>query len=41
MPGQAMNGHLLVMPNGQKRFWSDYGQLDKCIGPDERDSLIR
>ena len=42
MQGRILNGHVLVMPDGQKRFWSDYGQLDKCLGPGEtRDSLIR
>lgn len=39
--GQLMNGHVLLMPDGQKWFWSDYGQLRKCIGPDERGSLLR
>jgi hypothetical protein len=38
---QVMNGHLLVMPDGQKQFWSDYGQLHKCVDPDELESLIR
>jgi hypothetical protein len=41
-PDRFMNGHLIVMPNGDKRFWSDYGLLDKCLGPGEtRDSLVR
>jgi len=40
--GQVMSGHVLVMPDRTKRFWSDYGQLEKCLGPGEtRDSLIR
>lgn len=36
-----MNGHVLVMPDGRKWFWSDYGQLHKCIDADELDSLVR
>lgn len=39
--GQLMNGHLLVLADGQKRFWSDYGQLGKCISDEERASLPR
>src|SRR5215510_2077828 len=39
MAGRIMNGSMLVMPDGKKRFWSDYGQLDKCLGPGDRDSL--
>jgi uncharacterized protein DUF6152 len=42
MAGRALNGHLLVMPDGKRRFWSDYGHLEKCLNPGEtRDSLIR
>ena len=41
LAGQIMNGHLLVMPDGQKHFWSDYGQLHKCVDADELESLIR
>jgi hypothetical protein len=42
MTGRALNGHLLVMPDGKRRFWSDYGHLEKCLNPGEtRDSLIR
>ena len=42
MTGQVLNGHLLVMPDGTRRFWSDYGHLEKCLNPGEtRDSLIR
>lgn len=40
-PDRFINGHLLVMPDGAKRFWSDYGQLEKCLAPGEtRNSLI-
>jgi hypothetical protein len=42
MEGRVFNGHTLLMPNGKKWFWSDYGQLDKCLGQGEtRESLIR
>jgi len=41
LSGQIFLGEVLVMPDGRKWFWSDYGQLQKCVGPDERDSLIR
>jgi hypothetical protein len=39
--GQIFQGEVLVMPDGRKWSWSDYGQLQKCVGPDELDSLIR
>lgn len=39
--GQVLQGTLLVMPDGKKRVWSDYGQLSKCISPEERSTLIR
>jgi uncharacterized protein DUF6152 len=42
MTGRVISGHLLVMPDGKRRFWSDYGYLEKCLNPGEtRDSLIR
>ena len=31
--GQIMDGELLVMPDGQKQAWSDYGH-HKCLGAD-------
>lgn len=31
MKGRVMNGHLLVMPDGQKKVWSNYGFLEKCL----------
>jgi hypothetical protein len=37
MSGLRMNGELLVMPDGQKRSWSDYGQ-HLCFGPDYHDN---
>jgi hypothetical protein len=41
MKGRVINGHVLVMPDGKKRFWSNYGHLDKCLDPGEtRESLI-
>jgi hypothetical protein len=41
MSGQIMNGHVLVVPDGRRWFWADYGQLQKCVGLGEQDSLIR
>ena len=39
--GQVMNGTVLITPDGKKRVWSDYGQLQKCVSPEEQGSLIR
>ena len=40
LSGRPLSGHLLVMPDGKRRFWSDYGVLEKCLLPGEnRDSL--
>jgi lysyl-tRNA synthetase class II len=36
MSGRLMDGELLVMPNGQKQVWSDYGH-HKCFAPDYQD----
>ena len=42
LSGRAFSGHLLVMPDGTRRFWSDYGVLEKCLNPGEsRESLLR
>ena len=41
LTGQVLNGTVLVMPDGTKRVWSDYGQLQKCVSPEEQGSLIR
>ena len=38
MTGRVMNGHLLVMPDGKRRVWSDYGQLEKCLNPGEKNT---
>jgi hypothetical protein len=32
---RALSGHLLVMPNGKRQFWSDYGVLEKCLNAGE------
>jgi len=40
-PGEVMNGAVLITPDGKKLIWSPYGQLDKCVSPEEQDSLIR
>jgi hypothetical protein len=39
--GRAFSGHLLVMPNGKRRFWTDYGVLDKCLEPGEDKEALR
>jgi Family of unknown function (DUF6152) len=40
-PGEVMNGIVLATPDGKKRVWSDYGQLQKCVSPEDQGSLIR
>lgn len=39
--GQVMNGTVLITSDGKKRVWSDYGQLQKCVSPEDQGSLIR
>ena len=39
--GRAFSGHLLVMPDGKRRFWSDYGVLEKCLLPGETVQQLR
>jgi hypothetical protein len=39
--GQVLNGTVLITPDGIKRVWSDYGQLQKCVSPENQGSLIR
>jgi hypothetical protein len=39
--GQVLNGTVLITPDGKKRVWSDYGQLQKCVSPEDQGSLIR
>ena len=41
LPGRVLSGHLLVMPNGKRRFWSDYGVLEKCLNPGESAADLR
>lgn len=38
---RPLSGHLLVMPNGKRRFWSDYGVIDKCLAPGEDKETLR
>jgi len=39
-PGKVLNGLLLVLPGGKRRFWSDYAQLQVCMNPGEtRESI--
>ena len=30
-----------VMPNGKRRYWSDYRVLDKCLNPGESTETLR
>ena len=34
-----IHGQVLVKPDGQKWLWGPYGQLDRCVSPDEWDTL--
>jgi Family of unknown function (DUF6152) len=38
--GQVLTAELLVMPDGKKQKWSDYGH-HKCLAPDFKDSHSR
>jgi hypothetical protein len=38
---RPISGHLLVMPNGKRRVWSDYGVLEKCLKPGEDRETLR
>jgi hypothetical protein len=40
MTGRRLNAELLVMPDGQQRIWSDYGQ-HKCLSPDYHDFHVK
>lgn len=40
-PDRPISGHLLVLPNGKRQFWSDYGVLQKCLGPGEDVETLR
>lgn len=39
--GRAFSGHLLIMPNGKRQYWSDYGVLEKCLLPGETVQQLR
>lgn len=41
MTGQVLNGTVVITADGKKRVWSDYGQLQKCVAPEDQGSLIR
>jgi len=42
LQARVLNGHLVVMPDATKWFWSDYGQFDRCLKPGEtRQDFIR
>ena len=38
--GKLMDGELLVMPDGHKQVWSDYGH-HKCLGADYQDFHVK
>lgn len=39
LPGRLMNGNLLVLPDGEKKVLSNYGELYQCLGPEDRNLL--
>ena len=41
LSGRVLSGHLLVMPGGKRRYWSDYGVLHKCLNPGEDAETLR
>jgi hypothetical protein len=41
LSGRAINGVIVVTPDGKMRSWSPYGFLDKCVPPDEQSSLVK
>lgn len=41
LSGQVLQGTVLITADGKRRVWSDYGQLSKCVGPEEQGSLVR
>ena len=41
LSGRALSGHLLAMPGGKRRYWSDYGVLHKCLNPGEDVETLR
>jgi hypothetical protein len=38
---RQISGHLLVLPNGKRQFWSDYGVFQKCLTPGEETEAYR
>ena len=38
---RQISGHLLVLPNGKRQFWSDYGVFQKCLTPGEETDTYR
>jgi len=40
MSGRRLDGELLVMSDGRKEVWSDYGH-HKCLGPDYNDFYVQ
>lgn len=38
---RPLSGHVLVMPNGRRQFWSDYGVFERCLPPGEDPAAFR
>lgn len=38
---RPISGHLLVMPDGKRMFWADYGVIEKCLKPGEDKATLR
>lgn len=34
-----VHGHVIVRPDGQKWQWGPYGRLERCVHPDDWDSI--
>jgi hypothetical protein len=41
LSARPISGHLLVMPDGKRRFWSDYGVIEKCLKAGENKETLR
>lgn len=39
LPGRLMNGNLLVLPDGEKKVLSNYGELYQCLDSSDWDLL--
>lgn len=39
-PRPFVSGHVLILPDGRRVFWSPYGRLDNCYNPENRPPII-